>query len=133
MISETPPQPWTLEAVVSKLEELAAIEMPQFRGDARHVYEWLCDNIRYIPDSRNLDRFQGPVLTLARRAGDCEDITLLAIAMTRGPAIARIYGIDGVPKHVAAIIDGVPIDAALKPGPGMEFAGFDSILDVELR
>lgn len=124
---------WTLPAVTEKLHELAAIPVSSFPGSLRDLYVWLVQTIRYSPDNPQIDRFQGPLLTLSRGAGDCEDIALVAVAMTRAPAVLRIYGREKVPDHIAAIIDGVPIDAAARPGFGREWPGYDSIYDVRVR
>jgi predicted transglutaminase-like cysteine proteinase len=71
------------------------------------VNGWVNGSIRYTPDAQ--DHWQTPAETLARRAGDCEDLAILkrAILIARGMPAERawiVVGHDLVRRQAHAVL-----------------------------
>lgn len=90
--------------------------------------KWAFDNIEYQSDKQTYNTaefFAGPDETLKRKAGDCEDFSMLIIAILRGmptglkPSIARMTigsAHNVLPGWVAGIVGGYHAWAEVKTG-----------------
>lgn len=77
--------------------------------------------IAYAPEPDGRDDWQGPEITLAKRAGDCEDIALakaavLAACGLRADALAVVTRPDLSQRHAVLIAGGLVLDN-LSPSP----------------
>ena len=52
-------------------------------GSAAGIFNWLYENIKYVPDPDGIELFQTPHVTIKNRFGDCDDIASLAGALYR--------------------------------------------------
>lgn len=76
---------------------------------ARKIFEFVRDEIRYVYDPMGLEEIQSPETTLKLRAGDCEDqaIILSSLLSAIGFESALIFADtdnDGVPDHVYSAV-----------------------------
>ena len=60
---------------------------PDVECKASEIYWWVIDNVEYIPDTEGEDQIQAPGETLARRGGDCEDISILMASLLAAEGI----------------------------------------------
>lgn len=90
-------------------------------AELRAIFEWVRDHVRYTRDVVNLETLQTPDRTLAWRAGDCDDMSTLIVALARsvglparfsfrsiatGPArrgYSHVYAVARVGPHVVAM------------------------------
>lgn len=87
-----------------------ALELARtFPGDrdwkqARNIFEYVRDQVKYISDPRGFEHVQSPRQTMASRAGDCEDQAILlasmwsAVGFRAALVLADTNG-DRVPDH----------------------------------
>lgn len=54
---------------------------------ARALFEWVRDSVRYVRDVHEVETLALPRITLARRAGDCDDQTVLLASMLEAVGI----------------------------------------------
>jgi len=50
-------------------------------GEAQAVFDWVQENIRYINDPDDTELLMYPMITVSRRAGDCDDQSMLYNAL----------------------------------------------------
>lgn len=72
-----------LQPTIRALAESIVKGLPQknYRAEAEAVQIWVQDNIRYLRDPRGNELLQSPLVTLAKRQGDCDDQTALTAAL----------------------------------------------------
>lgn len=106
-----------------------------YEAEARAVFRWVADRIRYTRDILDVETLQSPWVTLAQGAGDCDDKATLLVALLRAvgcgfPLKFRAIGTDQAKPdqfrhvYVVATIDKrrVPLDATREGAPaGWEF------------
>lgn len=76
-----------------------------YAGEARELFHFARDNIRYLQDVRDVETVQTPDVTLQFRTGDCDDKSLLLAALLESighPArfCAVAYAAPGEFEHV---------------------------------
>lgn len=54
---------------------------------AEVIYKWMVRNINYVRDPWNIERIQSPAVTLAQKAGDCDDHAILGAALLQSLGI----------------------------------------------
>lgn len=54
------------------------------REESERVRAWIRENIEYRHDPAGHELIQDPIVTISERAGDCDDMTILAGALLRG-------------------------------------------------
>lgn len=82
--------------------------MRDFDGVAKTLYAWVIQNIRYTRDPNDTEWLQAPMVTVAKRAGDCDDMTILSCALMESvgvPTRFRIMG-RGDYQHIIAEYEG---------------------------
>lgn len=78
-------------------------------GSISEVFRWVCDNIRYVREDK--DYWQTPLETLKRKAGDCEDGSILLASLfcsilpknERWRVLVAVYE---KPAHVVVVYHG---------------------------
>jgi hypothetical protein len=56
-------------------------------GIAGAIYTWMTRNINYVRDPWDVERIQAPTVTLAQRAGDCDDHAILSASLLQSLGI----------------------------------------------
>jgi hypothetical protein len=51
------------------------------------IYKWMVRNINYVRDPWNIERIQSPEVTIAQKAGDCDDHAILGAALLQSLGI----------------------------------------------
>lgn len=74
------------------------------RGEVQALFTWVKLNIRYVADPRNVETISTPQATLAMRAGDCDDMSVLLASLLEATGkatrfIALAFGEEGY-SHV---------------------------------
>lgn len=54
-----------------------------YPGQARALLEWVSGELLFVSDVRGLETLQAPDVTLELGAGDCDDLTILLMALAR--------------------------------------------------
>lgn len=58
---------------------ISGVRQKDYPGEARAVFDWVRDHIRYVRDINGVETLQTPLATMELGAGDCDDkSTLLA-------------------------------------------------------
>lgn len=82
--------------------------LPDNWSSVEDVMEWTARNIIYVADAD--DVWQSPEQTMLRRAGDCEDVSILAMSMLRDLGFDPTLEIGTDPKkrltHAWVLVDG---------------------------
>lgn len=128
--SETPA---VLDYVAARAHELRAAtgQDPDALSVLLACYADLAARVVYLPDPHGIDLVQTPGRTLARGAGDCDDLAPLVLACARAlgfrgaATVLSMTGEDGRPFgfHVLAEVETapgewMPLDLAEKSSPG---------------
>jgi hypothetical protein len=117
---------------ILRMMALAPVSVDLSALSPEMLLRWIRDRVQYVRDGIR-DRIQHPAHTLQRGAGDCEDMAILACALVpRATSSIRIYGINSVPAHAAARINGVSVDPA-NFLVRQERKGYNTIRDVRIR
>jgi transglutaminase-like putative cysteine protease len=61
----------------------ARVPAADYQGEARALFRWVCDRIRYTRDTTDVELLQAPWITLAEASGDCDDKATLLAALLR--------------------------------------------------
>ncbi len=80
MILEGSHQPEVLDTAAEIISDLAPMN---YVGEAQAIWLFVRDNVRYVEDPSGDDHFQGPTVTMARHAGDCDDQVILLACLLR--------------------------------------------------
>jgi Transglutaminase-like superfamily len=76
---------------------------PSDEAYARAVHQFVKDNVRFVREEGEI--FQGPAVTLAAGAGDCDDHTILVLALAYAgglPAVGAFLHEGGDPTHAVS-------------------------------
>lgn len=65
-----------LRGLAIKITLEAGCKTKQFLCEAKALFEWVRDNVKWIRDTRGFETLQYPYRTLAFGAGDCDDLCL---------------------------------------------------------
>lgn len=85
--------------------------------EARALFEYVRDVIRYVQDTVGLESLTDPILTLQRQVGDCDDQTTLLAALLESVGyptrfvIAGYHGSDFEHVYLQTLVNGQWIDA----------------------
>jgi len=71
------------------------LRQKDFAGEARRLFEFVRDEIRYVRDIADVETLHDPVTLLRIRAGDCDDKAILLAAL--------LLSIDGGPVRFKAM------------------------------
>lgn len=118
----------------------------EFKCEARALFNWVRDEIRWIRDTRGIETLQYPHRTLAFKAGDCDDLSIILSALatsigipTRFRAIAANPGRKDSYSHVYVMMDPMGIDKWIAADPTVKSASFGwespvayKVLDVDV-
>lgn len=63
--------------------------------EAKSVFEWVRDNVRYTSDINGVETLATPIQTLKMMQGDCDDQTTLLCAMLESIGIANRFVVVG--------------------------------------
>jgi transglutaminase-like putative cysteine protease len=96
------------------------------KGEAAAIYRFLKNHIRYTRDPIDVELLQDPVITLAWRTGDCDDISVLGASLAESIGLPTRFVLysrqGGVPHHVLFEVrtdEGwLPIDVVYNRGVG---------------
>lgn len=83
----------TLSVVQNKIPKREGMpDFRDFRSIGRAVYDFVVQNVHYVRDPHFVEQLQTPQATLAIRAGDCDDMTILGASMLMSVGIpVRIH------------------------------------------
>lgn len=73
------------------------------KENARNIYSYLFENIRYIPDTSGTEVLQSPIYTMKYKGGDCDDMSIIGASFLESIGINTIYvivGNNGVWSHI---------------------------------
>lgn len=99
---------------------IRALDPRDIAGQARTIFEWVRENIRFVRDPAATELLQTPSITLRLGFGDCDDMSTLIASMLESVGIAAEFQTVGLASaefdhvFVNAIINGarVPMDVA---------------------
>lgn len=63
------------------LDIISDLPGKDFAGEARRIFEWVRENIRYVMDVNEVETIHTPDVLLRLRQGDCDDMATLLAAM----------------------------------------------------
>lgn len=63
--------------------------------EAKALFEWVRDHIRYVSDVRNVETLATPIQTLKMMCGDCDDQTTLLVTMLESIGIKNRFVVVG--------------------------------------
>lgn len=74
---------WKKEPLIRDKAISLAASVPgkNFTGEAREIFLWVRDNIRYINDVTDIETVSTPDYTLFNSAGDCDDQSVLLASL----------------------------------------------------
>lgn len=118
----------------------------EFKCEAKALFEWVRDNVKWIRDTRGFETLQYPYRTLSFGAGDCDDLSILlgALATSIGiPTKFRAIAANPMRKdqysHVYVIMDPMGQEKWIPADPTVKTAAFGwesplkfKILDIEV-
>jgi hypothetical protein len=70
-----------VRALAIKITNEAGCTTKQFHCEAKALFEWVRDKIKWIRDTRGFETLQWPHRTLSFGAGDCDDLSILLAAL----------------------------------------------------
>lgn len=122
-------------------------------GEAKAIYEFVRDNVRYTRDPYGVEYIQTPPVILAgigeylkgksdRPIGDCDDMTVLVLSLLKSvgfPVMIKVVGFRGSNKysHVYGVVGigdrWIPVDC-VRPdkGFGWESYGHSRVMEVSV-
>jgi len=65
-----------------KITNEAGCRTKDFKCEAKSLFEWVRDNVKWIRDIRGFETLQYPHRTLAFGAGDCDDLSILLVTLS---------------------------------------------------
>lgn len=94
-----------IRALAINIVRKAGVKEKDYYGEILAIHEWVKNNIRYTRDPVNQETLSHPEeLAFNTRAGDCDDMTILEIALLGSIGIRAwpiVIGVQpGVPSHV---------------------------------
>jgi len=102
-----------------------------FACEAKSLFEWVRDNVKWIRDTRGFETLQYPYRTLAFGAGDCDDLSTLLAALaisvgirTKFRAIAANPARKDQYSHVYVMVDPLGTDRWIACDPTVKTAAF---------
>ena len=104
-------RPWEVEHLITRSAPPPAWVVTHRKPFAEQVAEWLKnqfagDQLSYQSDPSAFDVWYAPGTTLRRRAGDCEDFTLLAVSLLLAGGIPAWVAVGTVPGGGHAWVEG---------------------------
>lgn len=74
---------WRKDPGIWELSRKITVTLPSrdFRGQVERVFHWVKQNIRYVPDIRDVETLATPRATLEVMSGDCDDMSTLTAAL----------------------------------------------------
>ena len=97
LIEQGKKNPLVREAALRIVQE-ARVPATNYTGEARAIFHWMLRNIRFTRDIRARETLHSPEEILRLRAGDCDDCTVLALALAQAlGAEGRITTISTLP------------------------------------
>lgn len=135
-----------LRGMAIKITSKAGCKTKQFHCEAKALFEWVRDNIKWIRDVRGFETLQFPQRTIAFGAGDCDDlsIVLATFAISIGiPTKFRAIGANPAKRnqftHVYVMLDPAGNGKWIAADPTVKTAAFGwespvkfKILDLEI-
>ncbi len=119
-----------LRGLAIKITNDAGCKTKEFRCEAKALFEWVRDKVKWIRDTRGFETLQWPHRTIAFGAGDCDDLTILLCALGTSVGIpCAMKAIAANPSrknqysHVYVIMDPfgngkwIPADPTVKSAP----------------
>lgn len=85
----------TIRLIALELLKRAGVSDRDYLGQAKAVWRWIVDNVRFIRDTVGVEVVQSPEVTLKLRAGDCDDHVTLLGALLKAigiPVRFRVIG-----------------------------------------
>ena len=76
--------------ITASVRQHPATGQPDLRnvdGIATAIYTWMVRNINYVSDPWDVERIQSPDVTMAQKAGDCDDHAILSAALLQSLGI----------------------------------------------
>lgn len=97
LVEQGKKNPLVREAALRIVQE-ARVPATNYTGEARAIFHWMLRNIRFTRDIRARETLHSPEEILRLRAGDCDDCTVLALALAQAlGAEGRITTISTLP------------------------------------
>lgn len=96
------------------------LRQKDFTGEARRLFAFVRDDIRYVRDIAEVETLHDPVTLLRTRAGDCDDkaILLAALLLSTGAEPVRFKALALAPQQYCHVWLQVWIPEAGAPGGG---------------
>lgn len=85
-----------MRGLALRITDEAGCKTKEFKCEAKSLFEWVRDNIRWVRDTKGIETLQYPHRTVAFKAGDCDDLTIL------NGALATSIGIPCMMRAIAA-------------------------------
>ena len=105
--------PYVEEIVVDddELRELASAIVEDFsekEGKVNAIYRYIVEGFNYTADPEHTESIQSPFETLEIKAGDCEDLTILACSLLENTGIKTYLVL--TENHAYALVSGINSD-----------------------
>lgn len=120
-----------IRGLAIKITNDAGCDTKEFRCEAKSLFDWVRDRVKWIRDTRGIETLQYPHRTLAYGAGDCDDLSILlgTLATSIGiptmfRAIAANPGRKDQYSHVYVMMDPVGNDRWIAADPTVKSAAF---------
>lgn len=120
-----------LRGLAIKITLDAGCKTKEFYCEAKSLFEWVRDNVKWIRDTRGFETLQYPYRTLAYGAGDCDDLSILLASLaisigipTKFRAIAANPARPDQFSHVYVMMDPVGNDRWIAADPTVKSAPF---------
>lgn len=120
-----------LRGLAIKITLDAGCKTKEFKCEAKSIFEWVRDQIKWIRDTRGFETLQYPYRTLAFGAGDCDDLSILLAALSISVGIPTSFkAIAANPmrkdqySHVYVIMDPMGQDKWIPADPTVKSAAF---------
>ena len=120
-----------IRGLAIKITNDAGCKTKEFRCEAKAIFEWVRDNVKWIRDTRGFETLQYPYRTLAFGGGDCDDLTVLLCALALSIGISCAFkAIAANPSkrdqfsHVYALLDPIGNGKWIAADPTVKQASF---------
>lgn len=120
-----------LRGLAIKITTQAGCKTKDFKCEAKSLFEWVRDNVKWIRDVKGFETLQYPYRTLAYGAGDCDDLTTLLCTLGTSIGINCAFkAIAANPQrknqysHVYAMLDPMGNDHWIAADPTVKSAPF---------
>lgn len=120
-----------MRGLAIKITNEAGCKTKEFRCEAKSLFDWTRDNVKWIRDTRGIETLQYPHRTLQYGAGDCDDLSILLGSLatsigipTKFRAIAANPARKDQYSHVYVMMDPLGVEKWIPADPTVKNASF---------